>query len=203
MRALTREDAADWCRERGITFGVNAQLGYGTEPLRRLEIKLPTTTAGLIYVARLLVRLETRGFHASSQKSEDEFAGCLVWVVDHNTWSSVSREIGLHAFTRLGLHRMDPPESADIKRMPARLFGAGELVAATTTLLQPLLFQWDAYLVSASGNYIVYVSSEGSIPSLIARTSELLDDIKPIFADVGVREHGAWQRTKSTRGVIR
>lgn len=192
MRALTREEAADWCRERGITFDVHGQLGYGSEAFRHLEVKLPATTAGLIYAARLLVRLEMHGFHASPQKSEEEFAGCLIWVMDYHTWSTVSSEIGLHAFTRLGLHGTEMTEPADIQKMPARLFGPGEVVAATTTLLQPLLFQWDVYIVSASGNYIASVSNEGIVQSIIARTSELLGDIKPMFKDLGFREHNRW-----------
>jgi hypothetical protein len=192
MRALTREEAARWCRERGIVFDSCGELGYGVEPSRRLEIKLPTTTAGLIYVARILVRMETSGFHASPRKSQDAFKGCLIWVVGHHTWSTISQEIGIHAFTRLGVSGADQSEPADLQKMPARLFEAGEITAATTTLLQPLLFQWDTYVVSESGNYIAYVSNEGSVRSIITRTSELLDDIKPMFKDLGFREYNTW-----------
>jgi hypothetical protein len=153
-------------------------------PDRRLEGKLPATAAGLIYAARMLVRLETDGLSAPSKNAADEFPGCLIWVTGHHEWSASTRNVGAYIFARLGVDG----DAIALDAMPARLFESGEAIAAEATLLQPLLFQWETYVVTASGNYIARIGYDGLIRGITARGPEMLGRIKGMFAELGLRE---------------
>lgn len=185
MRALTREEAVLWCRERGIVFSRKSELGYGSPNTRRLDARLPGTIAGLIYAARVLVRIDAYGSYSSSQSTEHSFGGCLIWVAEHRRWSSFSQDVGTHVYSRLGTQSKSP---VDIEAKPARLFDKDEILAATATLVQPLIFQWDAHVISHSGNFIATVTHEGMLQGIIAREPHMLSIIKPMLNEMGVRE---------------
>jgi hypothetical protein len=185
MQLFSSVDAAAWCADRGIRADLEAGFGYNTPPKRRLEVTLPNGVPGLLYAARSLVRLETRGLYASNEKYEREFAGCLLWVTKHNAWSSATAQVGTHIFNRLGVHAGGPPSLEDF---PARHFGANDITAAEASILQPLLFQWDAYVIPESGHFIASISHDGSIRGIIAREPDFLNAVKGVFGQMDVRE---------------
>jgi hypothetical protein len=132
----------------------------------------------------MLVRLETDAFYASPKNDGDAFPGCLVWVTGHREWSVSTRDVGAYIFARLGVDG----DAVALDAMPARLFESGEAIAAESALLQPLLFQWETYVVTTTGNYIARIGYDGLIRGITARSSEMLDRIKGMFAELGLRE---------------
>lgn len=184
MHLFTSEEAIAWCAERGIKLDPDLGLHYGSAPKRRLDVTLPNGVQGLLYAARSLARLETRGLYASEQYQQ-EFAGCLLWVTGHGHWSPATEQLGAHIFNRLGVHA---GRAATLDQYPARYFASADLIAAEASILQPLLFQWDAYVIPETGNYIATISHDGSIRGIIARTPDILSAVKDVFAEFDVHD---------------
>ena len=184
MEALSAAAAAAWCGARGIRVEKDGELSYGQPATRQLEIVLPSTTHGLAYAARALVRIETRGLYASAGQYDKEFAGCLLWVIRHGVWSPVTEQVGRHVFECLGTAGIVAPMATH----SARRFDAHETIAAEAAILQPLLFQWDAYVIPSSGNYLARIAHDGMIRSITARHPDLLQSVRAVFGDLDVRE---------------
>jgi hypothetical protein len=192
MQNLTSADATAWCDQRGIRTDFDLGFSYGALPKRRLDVTPPNGVPGLLYAARSLARLETRGLYPSNEKYEREFAGCLLWVTKHDAWSHATEQVGMHVFSQLGARTIPDAKNeattASLDTYPARYFGPNDLVAAEASILQPLLFQWAAYVIPESGNFIASICHDGTIRGIIAREPDFLNSVKGVFSQMDIRE---------------
>ncbi|CAA9351624.1 MAG: hypothetical protein AVDCRST_MAG68-3663 [uncultured Gemmatimonadetes bacterium] len=100
---------------------------------------------------------------------EDRFSGGVLWL---QRWELWSESIDRAGYVLLHGIRSSVGRSVLISSAPAHLFESGEFAAAHAALSLPMLFQWDAHFVSATGEFAAYISHEGSL-DLVARDAEV------------------------------
>lgn len=65
---------------------------------------------------------------------------------------------------------------------PGHVFGRGEFIDALSCMALPMLFQWDAHFVSATGQLIAFVSHEGYV-DLICRDDRVYATLRDRLKD--------------------
>ena len=85
-----------------------------------------------------------------SDDDESKFEGVLVWIRQWGIGSETSERVGMNIVESM---RLAKGEARSVNETPAHLFDEHELVEAHALLLQPLFFEWDAFVVPSSGKY--------------------------------------------------
>jgi hypothetical protein len=175
VRALARAEAGKWCSERGLTVRMDGaiRLSYDGGHGLCLEIAIPGDARRLLALGYVLL---TTGL-----EQEAAFPGALVWVREWDIWSASFERVGWRLVE--ALRRTNSPPS--IRDAPAQLFEGGEFVDAQAFLLQPMVFQWDAYLVPHAGDFFVLLGHHQRA-QVVARTRETLEQLFTRF------EEGEW-----------
>ncbi len=76
---------------------------------------------------------------------------------DWGFWSEAFEQSGLRIIEniRAGLESKEP-----LLETPGHLLSSSEIIDITGLLIQPMLFQWDAYLIPTDAIYLIEISHE-------------------------------------------
>ncbi len=89
---------------------------------------------------------------------ESKFEGVLVWIRQWGIWSETTERVGMNIVASI---RLAKGEARSVDEARAHLFDEHELVEAHALLLQPLFFEWDAFVVPSSGKYFAMADHDG------------------------------------------
>lgn len=181
MRVLTEEQAQQWCEARGLDVIVSsgrASVRYRTGSAR---IRLPSKGTCVESVQLATALLMT----GVADDAEENFAGVLLWFQDWDIWSETTERVGWRIVQAL----RGGPRSPSIASAPGQLFEPGDFVDAQAMVAQPLIFQWDAYLIPASGDFVARLSHDEGI-EITARTSAQAEELFHRFM------RGGWNPTR-------
>lgn len=148
MRSLNETGVADWCAKRGIQLRrgpKGTELSFD-DANHCLIVRVPESGLRCVALAYVLLM-------ASVREDESEFKGCLFWLRD---WEIGSPELDRAGHTVLRWLRLAGREPISWHAQPGELFGPDEVAEAHVALVQPLIFDWDAYLVPDAGEYFVF-----------------------------------------------
>lgn len=157
MHLLSAQEAEGWCGAKGIgtTGALPAdRLSFRSGPGQRIRIKVPGPASEVLSLAYVLAMTGV------PEDEEEHFPGALVWFQDWDIWSESTEQVGHVLLAGL---RSGSKASAEVRARPGHLLGPRELVEAQALISLPLLFQWDAYFVPASGTYFAFASHHGNV----------------------------------------
>lgn len=150
MKQLTESMAGRWCRSRGLRLTPSGNVEYEETDYRSIEVGNPVDVIRRLSLAYSLLMAGV------SNDDESQYAGGLLRITDCDIWSSTFERVGHRLLTALGI---DVPESAK----PTLLFAKSEIVEAQSVTAIPLVFGWDACLVSVRGETLICLSHDGPI----------------------------------------
>lgn len=142
MKKLDDADVAQWLSQRDIGLGADRAATFRKPESASVRIVPPRDFTRLAFLSYYIALLTVPG--------EAEFAGLLQWQRAYSTegtplyrmagamWALGDRSSGLST-----------PE-------PGRLFGADECIDAASSVLVAFGFEWDAYVVPAAGDHMIY-----------------------------------------------
>ncbi len=178
MELLTSASAKAWCEAK--------QLFVRREDLARPRlqfdegahaIRIPVPASALHAVALAYVIIMT-GVIDDDERNVD---GGLIWMVDWDIGSDTHERVGLSL-----LSAMRGASGGDVLERPCQLFCENELAVLHTALALPLLFQWDAFFVPISGEFIAFASHDGFV-DLTFRSRSAADEARNRF------QQGKWE----------
>jgi hypothetical protein len=168
MISLAETAVADWCGKRGIQLRPGppgTELCFpGTNHC--LIVRVPESGLRCVALAYLLLM-------ASARMEESEFKECLLWLRD---WEIGSPELDRAGHTVLRWLRLASTEPISWHDAPGELFGPEEVGEAHAAFVQPLIFDWDAYLVPSSAEYFVFSWHHEQL-FVVSPTKSKLDEI--------------------------
>jgi hypothetical protein len=156
MRQLTDDEVAQRSK-RLVTVIDGARMVRLTAPAAATEI------AGFAY--RLMIT-------CAPNYEEEHFAGAIVWL---HRWEIWSESIDNQGYALLNGLRLSSADNSVLDETPAMEFSAGEFFDATACVLLPLLFQWDAELLSVDGTVRCSMSHHGQIELRISEAERSAD----------------------------
>ncbi len=189
MIALTVIEAVEWCRSKGLTATRMGEIRYTADQYRCIEVSAPKDVG----------RLHALGYSilmaSAPADVESDFEGGLIWVTETGVSSPTFSRIGSLIFESL---RVANPPAGNLFSRPARLAARGEIVEMQTLLFEAMAQGWDAYVIPAGGQHIVFVSHDDVIRLQAPKASEF----EALF---GRMEQGGWlvrERTCAADGSI-
>jgi len=172
MKSLSKEQAKEWCEERGI----QANIGSGLVSLRYEASGSPCFQASLaLEPPRLIALAHGLLLHDLPDPDPQDFAGALVWFREWDIWNEASERFGARMLelVRRSLAGGDLPP---LHEAPAHLFSPQEFVDAHVLLTIPAMFQWDAYVVPGSARCLALLSHDEYV-RITARSTVILSRI--------------------------
>lgn len=172
MRSLTPEQAQLWSSERGLKtarWGGGLQLSYREGEHRCIRLPLPKEATGVLSLAYVLLMTFLE------EDAEENYEGGLLWLRSWDIWSATRERVGMWLMNQLRLGPGAPKSLAD---WPAIVFDSNEFIATHALLIQPMLFQWDAFYVPASAKFAAFISHDEHVDLLTVEetvASELLE----------------------------
>jgi hypothetical protein len=166
MRALTDQAALEWCNAIGLRLH-EGRLRFAEDGGSAIILPLPTLPYRVPWLGLDL-------FDIDAERPTE----CLLWVREWTVWSELMTDIGVGHFNRL---RRSYGVETSLEEGPALLMGGHEVHAVATFAVFPILFGWDAYLVSAARDHLAYISHDEQICILTRNPtaqSALLDKLK-------------------------
>jgi hypothetical protein len=144
MNFLTPDDCRAWAASHSFPFKSRPRYGdLEGSGFAAYKFTIPSDAGRRVTLARLLWESTAQG------KPE-----ALLWITDWSVWPSGEHmPLALTLRTALG-------ENRPIADAPGHLFRMGEDDNALSFLSVALLFLWDAYLLSASGEIAVFLSHD-------------------------------------------
>lgn len=175
MHVVDSDLARRWCEDRGIIVTMDGhvpRLRYSA-PAHHVVAHVEHSAVRAVAMMRSLLLAD------SNNEPDGTFQGGLLWFREWAIWSAAIDEIGVYIVEALR------GNGGDLDAYPAQEFGATDLRRALAALLQPLLFQWDAYFVPTSGQHFIFISHESTIQ---------IDAIHQATIDrmVAQLENGSW-----------
>jgi hypothetical protein len=187
MQLLSDDEAAKWCAKLG--FRVDGELPStrievpGSAP-RQMRIRLSADAISHVGLAYTLLMTGVPGYE------EERFAGGLLWL---QRWEIWSEQIDRAGYLLLDGIRAGSAPAPDLDAAPALLFAEGELANAHACVSLPMIFQWDAHFVPASGEFFAFVSHEGRC-DLVVGDERLYEELLERFQNWGAMEVETTQR---------
>jgi hypothetical protein len=164
MNVLTDEAARTWLERRGMRV-IDAKLSFSDAKKPTVFLLSPSATREA--VTALAVNLV-------GILSPDDPVAWLLWLTDFDIWSNEMEEVGwtlLDSFLESAHQpKLNPNASA-------LLFGPDETLSLKATLIVPILFMWDAYLVSGDGDTFVRIDHDDH-NSISTISNRVLSEIK-------------------------
>ena len=169
MKLLAEREVEHWCMERGIEVSPSGRVMFQHQSHRVMALVRPPESPRRVALAYALLSLDSAG------GDEADFKGCLIRITDMDIWSPALDRAGQRLLATF------LPNA----RTEARLswwFTPDEFVSAHALLALPLLFEWDAYLVTGSGHFAVFISHDGPVEistktqPLVEETAERLEE---------------------------
>ena len=140
----------------------SGRIVYRDPSYRTLAVMRPPEPARRIALGFSLLLADVPG------EEEESFDGCLVRITELGIWSPTIERVGYR-----WLEVLAPGDDA-LRGTPSVLFASGELVDAQALLALPMLFDWDAYLVPASGRLLLFISHDGLV-EIVAKTQAIFE----------------------------
>jgi hypothetical protein len=150
MKQLVEPMAAQWCRSRGLRLTTAGNVEYEESDYLSIEVKTPVEAIRRLSLAYSLLMAGV------PDDDESQYAGGLLRITDFDIWSSTFERVGHRLLTALGIEIRDTAT-------PTLLFAKGEIVDAQAAAAIPIVFGWDAYLVSALGETLIFISHDGPV----------------------------------------
>jgi len=151
---LSDQAATAWCEAQNWGFDArSARVADWTGGGDRIRVTIPdeaTTVTALSYV---LLMTGVPGYE------ETALGDTLLWLRRWAIWSESIDRVG-HVLLD-AVHKGAGNE--DIDSAPALLFTMHEFPEAHACLTLPMLFQWDAVLVSSVGKFAAVISHDGFV----------------------------------------
>jgi hypothetical protein len=172
-----------WCEDHGIRVDIKGKLvslHYPANEQRCLQLAITDGAPALVAMAHgaLLQDLV--------DPDPQDFAGALIWLRDWDIWSESFERTGIRMLETLR-RQATGVESSSIRDTPAHVFGPQEFADAHALLMIPFMFQWDAYVVPASGRCFVFVSHHAHV-RITAATEAINSRIAERFGSDGWSE---------------
>jgi hypothetical protein len=185
---LTDFEAAQWCGRIGISTSRDS-ADRGAVPLyvshsTACEFLIPDAAGRRLWLTRLSLVLACGG------TDEDRgFEGALIWLRDWDIGPMSFEEIGWES---LRCVRGMNGETRDLATAPAMLFSSDEEVMASMVWSQPVLHEWDAYLIPPGGQLFVFASHDGPM-WIVARDDNTLNEAIAALSEGNVStERRSW-----------
>lgn len=160
MRILTDELARKWLEDRGIQTSDTRRLSFNVGKTQTvLSLRAPTTREAITALPVNIVGVLS--------SAVDEQSGWLLWLRDFDIWSEQTEEIGWKLVDSLAESSHQPGLNLNSS---ALLFEPDETISLKAALLVPILFQWDAYLISGDGTTFVTIDHDDH--SLLSTSSD-------------------------------
>jgi hypothetical protein len=181
MKSLSKEQAKEWCEERGIQPNTGSglvSLQYSVSGPQCLQASLALEPPQLVALAHGLLLQDL------ADPDAHDFSGALVWFREWDIWNEASERAGARMLelVRCGLAGQDVPP---LHEAPAHLFTPQEFVDAHVLLTIPALFQWDVFVVPGSARCFAQLSHDAYV-RITARNTVILSRIVERF------KHGNW-----------
>lgn len=144
MRALTRAEAVSWCVDRRLRQDSTGRVRFEGADSRGLRFPLPAKALEAVARTYKLMDLE----------DEAQFQGAMVWLSEWGFWSEELDRVGVEVCARI---RASAGADPNLNERPATLFDRDEFLAAHAFAVQPVIFQWDAYLLPAAGDFFFFL----------------------------------------------
>ena len=173
MKFLTAEEAKIWCDGRALNLTADMRPYYEGNP-QCFTIGLEEKASRVIVLADYLI----------PTWNDVHFSGALLWIRERGIWGDFSEKVGAIILEHM---RRAQGERATVEERPGHLFGPQELLEMHSYFLLPMLFGWDAFLVSEDGDYFIFVSHDG-VAEVVARNPETTDLMRQHVKDWNPRE---------------
>ena len=140
VRFLSVAEAESWCRQNGIPLGVRRPDLSTTTKGATLRFSIPSDAGARVALSKML--------YPSVWQKESEV---LVWTTDWSVWPS-----GEH-MPLLTRFRRGFAEDRTIEEAPAQVIDAESVEDGESFVVLNCLFLWDCWILSASGEYGVFL----------------------------------------------
>jgi hypothetical protein len=157
MRLLSDDEASTWCAARRLRVGgprLSTRVSFAEQEPLRLRMSISGSPVDVLRLAYVLAMTGV------PEDDERRFEGGLLWLQDWDIWSETTERVG-HLLLR-GL-RPAGEQNTNLRLRPAELFEHGEFALTHATLAIPMMFQWDAHFIPASGEWLAFISHHGHI----------------------------------------
>lgn len=185
MQLLDIAAVTEWTKRHSIVIDGNTLMYADGRDYRCIEIRRPSESTRRLALAYSLLMTGT------VDDDEASFEGCLLWLTDYAIWSPTFERVGLRLLDVLA-----PGSEHAIGRIVA--FEAHEIIDAQSVLTLCMLFEWDAYLVPRSGEFIAFISHDSPV-QVAARTPRLFEAFFERFDN----EHWQARERKCTESLVR
>jgi hypothetical protein len=147
MNILKDLEATNWLKQRGIATDARGCLSLEQPPKATFTLSPPNTREAVTSLAVNIV--EVLG------GDENHPTGWLLWLKDFDIWSTEVEEIGWAIMESLMQGRSELNLNSS-----ALIFEPHEKTSLKATLLVPILFMWDAYLIRDDGAVLVRIDHD-------------------------------------------
>jgi hypothetical protein len=165
MKVLTDLEAMNWLKKRGVATDAGGCLSFEhTTKSTRFVLSPPRTREAVTSLAVNLVEVLGCDHNAST--------GWLLWLKDFDIWSNEIEEIGWTLVEAL----MQRQSELNLNSS-AFVFEPHEKSNLKATLLVPILFMWDAYLIRDDGEVLVRIDHD-DLSSIATTSDAVLQEMK-------------------------
>jgi hypothetical protein len=159
---LTTEEARSWCQRSGIPLAAGTP-DLSTLNLAKLDFSIPSDAGARVALSKVLY-----------PGVWDKQSEVLIWTTGWSVWPS-GEHLPLHTRFREALG-----ERRTLEDVPAQVVDAASAKDGESIVVLNCLFLWDCWILSANGQYGVFLShdewGEAYLRSESTR-SELLDGL--------------------------
>lgn len=139
---LSIDGARAWCQQNGIPLGTRSPE-LSAETLAMLEFSIPVDAGARVALSK--------GLYPSVWEKRSEI---LIWTTDWSVWPSGEH---LPLYTRF---RQAFGERRSIEEVPAQIVDVESSEDGESFIVLNCLFLWDCWILSASGDYGVFLSHD-------------------------------------------
>jgi hypothetical protein len=178
MKALTDEQAAQWCKDRGFDVYDGCHMRIHGD-CRVIDVARITPNCRVLFTGHVLT---------NPPPCQEPFSGGLVWLRE---WELGGVPVQAKIIDRI--RRSYGVGGWPIKT-PGHLFDENEEVDAAMIVSLMLLFQWDGYFAAADGNYLLGIMAdvEAVIVASKRKPDELVQALKEFYRVLEARPGDQW-----------
>jgi hypothetical protein len=149
MEKFTREQAASWCAERGISISPRDRLQYDSAETYTFTVPMRPDRGMLGQAAGVALKA-----------SAEPFAGGLVFVRSEDVQPELWENFWGLTEATIGLLRQSVKWQGNLEQYPAQCFGPDEQTEALAFVSQAVVFSIDAYFVPEKPDYIALLDHD-------------------------------------------
>jgi hypothetical protein len=169
MKAISREDFAEWFKVRGLEFLDSGRPVYRGLAQHGFLIKLPDSPSRILALARCCF---------PGADYDVSFQGATVWFRDWGIWNEGDEKMGMRVVTRM---RAGLGENRELIETPGHIFSEEEFVDARAFWTWPMFLGWDALVFPRKSDYFVFTSHDEFV-CVIAKEREVYVELLERFS---------------------